>query len=43
MSNIIKRYDIILENGNECLHKEDGPAIEWDDGSFAWYSFGIIT
>ena len=22
---------------DECIHREDGPAIEWPDGTKAWY------
>ncbi len=37
MKIISKFYD---DAGN--LHKEDGPAIEFEDGSFSWYYHGVI-
>ena len=29
-----------LDKNRAILHREDGPAVEWDDGSKSWYIYG---
>jgi hypothetical protein len=35
----VKRY---YKKGTEILHREDGPAVEWADGSKFWYIKGML-
>lgn len=41
-------YNVTIDKGstiwtmNNCLHREDGPAIECDDGTKIWYFNGVL-
>ena len=37
---IEKEYKVIIWYCNGKVHREDGPAIEWDNGDKAWYFNG---
>jgi hypothetical protein len=39
---IIKEYNYTLYNKLGLLHREDGPAIEYDNGSFEYYQHNKI-
>ncbi len=38
----LKRLDNKLYFKDKLIHREDGPAIEWNDGTTSWYKKGKI-
>ena len=41
MKTILKNGTIEYRNAEGQLHREDGPAIEWENGYKAWYLNGL--
>ena len=37
---VIEKYRTYWVNSNGVLHRVDGPAVEWTDGSKEWYLYG---
>ncbi len=38
----IDKYGSVCYVKNKKLHREDGPAVEWDDGGKRWYKNGEL-